>query len=54
MTRYEKLKEEKENFLRAAKNAVNKFMEKLWKQRANDVQERINKLTVAEAATKII
>lgn len=53
MTRYEELKEEKENFIRAAKNAKDKNMVALWKHRAEEIQKKINSLTVAEAEKEI-
>lgn len=53
MTRYEELKEEKENFIRAAKNAKDKNMVALWKHRADETQEKIDSLTVAEAEKEI-
>ena len=53
MTRYEELKEEKENFIRAAKKASDKNMVALWKHRADETQEKIDSLTVAEAEKEI-
>lgn len=53
MTRYEELKSEKDNFINAAKKAKDKNMVALWEHRAEEVQEKINSLTVAEAEKEI-
>ena len=53
MTRYEELQEEKINFLKAAKKASDKNMAALWKHRAEETQEKINSLSVAEAEKEI-
>ena len=53
MTRYEQLQEEKNNFLKAAKKTSDKNIAALWKYRASEIQERINNLTVEEAAKEI-
>ena len=53
MTRYEELKQEKDNFIRAAKNAKDKNMVALWKHRADVIQGKINSLSVAEAEKEI-
>ena len=53
MTRYEELKEEKNNFINAAKKAKDKNMANLWKYRAEEIQKKINSLTVAEAEKEI-
>lgn len=53
MTRYEGLQEKKNNFLKAAKNASNKNMAALWEHRASQIQEKIDNLTVEEAAKEI-
>lgn len=53
MTRYEELKQEKDNFIRAAKNAKDKNMIVLWKHRADETQEKIDSLSVAEAEKEI-
>lgn len=54
MTRYEELQEEKNNFLKAAKKASDKNMAALWEHRAGEIQEKINNLTVEEAAREIL
>ena len=53
MTKYEKLYEQKQNFLRAAKKSTDKNMISLWKNRADVIQMKINNLTVAMAEQKI-
>ena len=53
MTRYEKLQEEKNKFLKAARKAINKNMAALWEHRASQIQEKIDNFTVEEAAKEI-
>lgn len=53
MTRYEELQEEKNNFLKAAKKASDKNTAALWEYRASEIQEKIDNLTVEEAAKEI-
>ena len=49
MTKYAKLKQMKDNFIMAARKAKSNDMIKLWTDRADEIQERINNLTVSEA-----
>ena len=49
MTKYEKLKNTKNNFIQAAAQAEDPNMSKFWQKRAEQTQEQINKLSVEKA-----
>ena len=53
MTKYAKLKDTKDNFIRAAAKAKSTFMIALWTERARKVQEKIDAMTVEEASEEI-
>ncbi|MCR5436184.1 MAG: hypothetical protein K6E97_03860 [Treponema sp.] len=52
MTKYSKLKAMKDNFIRAASKAKDSFMIALWCKRADDVQEKIDKMSIQEAGSE--
>lgn len=53
MTKYEKLKNTKNNFIQAAAQAEDPNMSKFWQKRAEQTQKQIDKLTVESANMEI-
>lgn len=53
MTKYARLKSMKDNFIRAATKAESNDMIALWIVRAEDVQKKINKMSVSEAMEEV-
>ena len=53
MTKYEKLQRMKDNFIQAANKACAKDMKKFWKEKADEIQQEMDLLTVEEAQEKI-
>ena len=51
-TKYEKLLTMKDNFTRAASKAKSNFMIALWTVRAEDVQKKLDEITVEKAIQK--
>ena len=51
-TKYERLLTMKDNFTRAASKAENNFMIALWTVRAEDVQKKLDEITLEEAIKK--
>ena len=51
-TKYEKLLTMKDNFTRAASKAENNFMIALWIFRAEDVQKKLDEITIEKAMKK--
>ena len=52
-TKYEKLLTMKDNFTRAASKAENNSMKLMWTVRAEDVQRKLDKITLEEATKTI-
>ncbi len=53
MTKYAKLKQMKDNFIKAARMAKSNDMIKLWTDRADETQAAINQLSVSEAMEEV-
>ena len=53
MSKYSKLITMKDNFIKAASESESDFMRACWMNKANAIQEEINKLTVKEAQEEV-